>query len=268
MEEATLDGLAGFNRLLGDLMIVGGPGSNAAAVTRDEVGSFLSTCASYTPAASREKIKQRADYRFSEKYSIRGSGDLKVTMNDGSRMGEAVADRVWLRSGGKFYIMRGPGCWDGGKRQAPQGAHWPDRIWAQYQSLIDQTPEELFRLKKAWEAQALKSRGLAKASWGQIAQHLGIPGVWENLPNYAQNAVGSDGRTYANGRGVAPSGNEEIIYTLQNFMPALAQGGGLNGEGIAQRAAAARVSHFERALERGFLTDVDFLASRYPALIG
>ena len=270
---ATLEGTQSFNRYLSDLVYtVGGPGTHTDAAFRGEIGSLVRVCISYTPAAETKKIRERANVRFSEKYAIRGSGDLKVTMNDGSRGGEAVAENVWLRSGGKFYIMRGPGKWAAtGKekisRYSPGGAHWPDRIWQQYQALIDQTPEERDRLKKEWVARALASRGLAKASWAQMARDLGIPGIFESLPDYAQKELGSDGRVHLNGTGQKTSDQTSLTYTLQNIMPALALGGGLDGEGIASRAMAARETAFEIALDKGLTTDLEFLSRRYPGLV-
>ncbi len=278
MSGATLDGADAFNRMLGDLVNIGGPGTNVDAAFRGEAGALLGVCADYTPSATVKKIRERADYRFASKYSIRGSGDLKVTMNDGSRGGEAVADRVWLRSGGKFHIMRGPGAWgDGGTfkrgpkkgqtrpaRTAPGGARWPDRIWNEYQSLIDQTPEERAALKKAWIEAALKSRGLAKASWFQIGAALGLP--MKTPAGYVMAAIGSDGRAYVNGTGTHRDTKTETILELINLMPALT-GGGLDGEGIAERAKAARVSAFDHALEHGIFADLDQVAKRYPGLL-
>ncbi len=277
MAGATLD-TSSFNRMVGDLINVGGPGTNVDAAFRGEMGSLLNVCADYTPSATVKKIRERADYRFASKYAIRGSGDLKVTMNDGSRKGEAVADRVWLRSGGKFHIMRGPGAWgDGGTfkrgpkkgqsrpaRTAPNGAHWPDRIWAQYQSLIDQTPEERAALKKAWVEAALKSRGLAKASWFQIGAALGLP--MKTPAGYVMAAIGSDGRAYQNGSGTHRDTKAESVYELINMMPALA-GGGLDGAGIVERAMATRVSAFDHALKHGVFKDLVEVSKKYPGLL-
>ena len=265
----TLD-TSGFNRMIGDLVNIAGPGTNADAAMRGEIGSFLDVCVRYTTAASVGKIRERANYRFESKYALRGSGDLKVTFNDGlgnggSRGGDAVAENVWLRSGGKFHIMRGPGVWVGGKRQAPNGARWPDWLWAQYQSLIEQTPEERAALKKAWIERALKSRGLAKASWSQIAGALGV--TLKSLPGFAENPAGSDGKFYLNGTSLRTANASSLTYTLQNAMPALALGGGLNGEGIATRALATRETAFAIALEKGVFADIEQVAKRYPGLL-
>ena len=258
---ATLEGVDGFNRLLGDLVQIGGPASNAAAVVKGEVGSLLDACMRYTPQATQKKIRVRASYRFNGKYAIRGSGDLKVTMNTGDRKGEAFAEHVWLRSGGKFYIMRGPGRWGG--RSAPEGAHWPDRIWQQYQSLVDQSPEELAQLEKRWIAQALASQGLARQSWSQIAEALGLT---LHGADGVRSAKGSDGRDYRNGTATKESTRDRTVFTLSNSMPALVSGR-LDGESIITRAFAAREKAFDTALEKGLFQDVEFLAKRYPGLL-
>ena len=44
-------------------------------------------------------------------------------------------------------------------------------------------------------------------------------------------------------------------------------GGGLDGEGIASRAMAARETAFEIALDKGLTTDLEFLSRRYPGLV-
>ena len=213
----------------------------------------------YTPQASAAKIRTRAIYRYNEKYAVRGSGDLKLTYNTGDRGGNAT--NVWLRSGGKFHIMSGPGKW--GSRSAPSGARWPDWLWAQYQALEQQTPEERRRLQKEWIAKAMAARGLARLSWLQVADSLGIeiPGVRESL----RNVKGSDGRSYINGRGTDQSGLEALRYELANWMPALT--GGLDGEGILARAGATREAAFDIALSKGVFDDIAALRSRYPAVL-
>ena len=240
------------------------------AAVRPEIAKVIERAIDYTPSADAKAIKRRADFRFSEKYALRGKGDLKVTMNDGSVKGEAVAENVWMRSGGKFYIMRGPGRWpaqgnEKTSRFSPNGAHWPDRIWQQYQSLIDQTPEELAALKKEWEQKALDSRGLAKASFAQIGQSLGLTEVWEHLPNYAQRAKGSDGREYKNGVGEHTSTPARLTYTLSNSMPALVSGE-LDGAGIFQRAFDTRETAIMVALEKGVFDDLEKALGRFPGL--
>ena len=240
------------------------------AAVRGEVAKVLERAVDYTPSADAKAIKRRADFRFSEKYALRGKGDLKVTMNDGSVKGAAVAENVWMRSGGKFYIMRGPGRWPADGKQktsrfSPNGAHWPDRIWQQYQSLIDQTPEELAAIKKEWERKALDSRGLAKASFAQIGQSLGLSEVWEHLPDYARRAKGSDGRDYTNGVGNRESTPARLSYTLSNSMPALV-GGELDGAGIFQRAFDTREAAIITAMEKGVFDDLEKALSRFPDL--
>lgn len=262
MASATLD-TTSFSRMMGDLARIGGPASNVEVAFAGEVGHLLETCVRYTPGAQTKKIRERANYRFSAKYAIRGAGDLKVTMNDGTRGGEA--DNVWLRSGGKFHIMRGPGKWPAtGKqktsRYAPNGARWPDRLWAEYQSLVQQTPQERDALKKAWVARALASRGLLAQSWVQIGQSLGID---VDAPDYVRRAAPSNGRTYTNGAGRYVPGKTENTYILENFQPALIQG----GERIMQAALDTRVKAFDIALQKGVFDDMAAVAARYPGLL-
>ena len=72
---ATFEGLSDFNRLIGDLVKIGEPGTQMGAVVKDEVGHFLEACIRGTPGARSEVIQQRVTYRERLQYSAYSGGE-------------------------------------------------------------------------------------------------------------------------------------------------------------------------------------------------
>lgn len=145
-----------------------------------------------------------------------------------------------------FYIMNG-------------GRRWSKARWAAYQN------EELQRQMQLRQflPKAKGARGLAKRSWLQIAQDLGIP--LEAIAAYVRGARPSSGKEYTNGSGKEFRGTDTFFIEIANNYPALADGR-LPGHSILQRAINGRLAFFAKNLEKGVFENLAARAQKYPGV--
>jgi hypothetical protein len=146
-----------------------------------------------------------------------------------------------------FYIMN-----DSRRR-------WSDARWAQYQN------EELQRQMQLRQflPKAKGARGLAKRSWLQIAEDLGIS--VEGVAAYVRGARPSTGKTFVNGTGKEFRGTDSFFVEIANNYPALAAGR-LHGETILQKAINGRIQGFETDLRKGVFDNLTARAKKYPGV--
>jgi hypothetical protein len=136
--------------------------------------------------------------------------------------------------------------------------HWSAERWARWQTRIAERPAEKRRRVQA----ALASRGLAKKSWWQIADALGIdPGI---APAYVRNAKSPDGKEYQDGFANKMVMGAAYVVQLINQNHLIA--GKLNGEWILERAMVSRAKAYNRDLALGVFADVKRRAQRYPGI--
>ncbi len=276
MDEAcTLDTTV-FNRMIGDLVTLGGPGTDAAAVVRGETGKLLERCVRYTPTAREEIIDQRTMYRERRDYSSYSGGLTgKYAQAEPRYIVQGQQnDKAWFVTTDQTLLPANPkkktrrtrnyaaAGRDGKVWHLMNGnRRWPDALWQEYQR------EEADR-KADYEAHLAKelaagraSRGLTARSWLDIADALGLD---LRIDEYVRRAVPSNGKHYVNGRGRIEQNGDATLYILENFQPILLREG---GEEIVERAMAAGAKAFDVAVEKGLFNDTEFLRKRYPALL-
>ena len=266
-ELATLEGVTSYNRLLGDIVNIGGTGTNVDAVVRGEVGHLLETCIRYTPGARAQVIEQRVTYRERRQYSVYSGG---YTGKDAKAQPTFVLQsqqntKAWYvtpaESNGRAKPRHGRNAGQAWHQMNNPDRHWRDELWQDYQR------EEADRLADyaahlAQEVRAAQgARGLTAQSWWQIADMLGID---IRVAGYIRRAAPSNGKTYQNGAGHLETVEGAVTYVLENFMPILVRG---DGRGIIQRAMATREGAFDIAVKKGLFDDLTFVAKHYPALL-
>lgn len=290
-ELATIEGVDTFNRMLGDLANIGGPGTNLDAVVRGEVGHLLETCIRYTPTARAEVIDQRVLYKERTLYSAYSGGltgkearaqsaFISVGQRDPSKSWYVTPNttglhgQVWrettrtedgqiVKTGRRHsrHFDRAGNVASAWHEMSRADRHWPDWIWAAYQREEADRRQDYEAHLAAEKRAGRASRGLSAQSWLEIADALGID---IRIAQYVRRAVPSDGKTYTNGAGRREVQGDATTYILENFQPILLHH---DGQGIVERALAARLKAFDTAVEKGLATDLLLQARNYPALL-
>lgn len=248
---AAFDGLARFT------------GLDVAEVIRAEAGSILKACAGSTKVASQKTATIRGRLRL-----IRGLGYTRarnpgdITINAGLR---GPAGRIWRRGENRRYKLAGVLSDSGTPR-------WEKRHFSRIQwlDIMDATAAVAAGLRRAIAA-SLQSIGLARQSWVQIADDLGIP--LETVPGgrlspaalaKARAALASSGRPYVNG-----TGREEysvargFFIRLTNQLP---YGQRIGLDLVLARAINGRAAYFARNVRAGTFDRLDAIARAYPGL--
>ncbi|HYD85636.1 MAG TPA: hypothetical protein VEA63_16325 [Opitutus sp.] len=200
-------------------------GFSERTVTLAECGAILKACVGKTKVAAPGEIRSRVRTKVFRHVGVT-SGQQSVTINTGAR---GTYGRVWSYvknpanprpASRRDWLLVGQ-LSDDGQRFTP--AKYRVRRWS---DVIDLTQEVARELKKAVPP-ALASAGLARQSWVQIADDLGI--ILEDIPGgsvsaaaiaKARKAIASNGRTYTNGIGtMAYEENKSFLAKLVNQLP-------------------------------------------------
>ncbi len=116
-------------------------------------------------------------------------------------------------------------------------------------------------LKRKDIQKAIQARGLAKRTWIQIAEDLGID---MNAPGYIRGAKASNGRFYKNGTATKLLQAASVFIDIKNDNPGVVDR--LNGQALLERAIATRTRAFEIETQKGVFEDVAARAKRYPGI--
>lgn len=232
-------------------------------VLRAEAGSILKTCAARTKVAKASAITTNERLRVIKDlgYSHGRSGGFGIAINAGIR---GAFGKVWRSTTKK------DGTW--GLQQThdsnfrPLNRHFGDAVWTDLKEAVED-----FRYAAAKRVPAAKqSAGLARQSWVQIADSLGI--VLENVPGgglsgaglaKARAALASNGRTYINGTSDQERSAQGFLLRLVNRLP-FGPAAGLDQ--ILLTVVAGRAAYFEQNAARGVFDDIKKLLRAYPGL--
>lgn len=216
-----------------------------------QVGALLKACITRTPARRIGEIIRRAS-----------DGGSHIQFADGT----VVA--TWKREPGSPEMFLDDSNWNG-RGKAPRlingkswhdmtKRHWSDQRWGKFQA-YDAQATVLW--KKKIEAK-VAARGLAKKTWFQIAQDLGLE--MSLAPAYVRNAKSPDGKPHIEGFARRLLEAAASIIEIENANPLVVRK--LNGAAILEGAMLDRQKAFARDLDLGVFDDVKRRAQRYPGI--
>jgi hypothetical protein len=227
-----------------------------------ETGAVLGVAVRYTRSPNRKAAPRRK--------SSTSAGNAILHVNQGIRAGSKPAGTVWLtedsngRTGKRktHYVISGG---DGRKRR------WSNERWNKAQAMLAQVEAESGVTAKELQSGRKKKVtgfGLAKQTWTQIGDAMGIP---VKAPQWVKKALPQDGRRRQSGTGSRKRQGATQFNEIQTWYPLLVTGGrkpsaDTDGRRILQRAVKTRISAFKNALRHGVFTDLKARAAKYQGI--
>lgn len=265
----TVD-VSGFTGMIGELSKIAG--RDYFDVLLPQIGALLKACINRTPVRTVGQIAKRVSARGSYiefadgtiisvwKKAISETLDGDRTSAPGMFFDESTYPQYskrWPKNSRQPAIS-------GGKSWHNMDTHrWSDARWARY--------KEKLRLRaaamKQWMEAGKAARGLARKSWWQIAEDLGLdPGIAAAYVRQA-HATGENGdiRPFKEGFAAKLLEQGAAIIELRNTNPLLVEGR-VDGEGILLGAMRDRQKAFLIDLEKGVFDDLERRAQRYPGI--
>ena len=239
-------------------------------VVRAEAGSILKFCAGETKVADPEKVPSRARQRLIRELGFNGrAGGTAIQISSGIRKptvgGQITAMSTGPRSSRKRRIAYFASVDQSVEYTgSPSKFHWKRSDWVD----IQEARADYSRSAAQWISRAMKSIGLARQSWIQIADSIGIR--LESVPGgrlsaagiaKARAAIASDGQRHINGRSREVDSAESYFVDLINVYPANSR---LGMPRILLQAIRNRQSHFERLLNKGVFDSMQAVAQQFP----
>jgi len=257
-----------FNAIVRNLAQIAGVDFQPALVS--QIGAVLKACIRLTRAADRAKIIERMSkggsyVQFADGTVI--SHWKKAHYEDAS--GDSVYPVMFLETSnwngkGKVPNSRGGRTWHDMSHR-----HWSNERWGRFQAYEAQAQSEFSARAKGRKNDlkaALAARGLAKQSWLQIGQSLGLATATLGAPGFAERAVPSNGRRYRNGTSRREETTTALVIEIRNDNPLITHFTQPTGYRILEIAVQSRVKAFHADLERGVFDDVKRRAQRYPGV--
>ena len=242
-------------------------------VLRGEAGIILKACAGRTKVTTVAKADQRSALRVLNK------GGLDLTGSSGTQPGDITVNagergpfgRVWVRSSSQRRGTGRPFRLAGQINKSsfgfrPERYHWKKGTWI---DIIEAAADVAYQMRKAIPA-GRKAIGLARQSWVQIADSLGIRleevkgGGSLSVAGLtkARAAIASNGRTYVNGLS-RQERRARASITLINRYPA---GRRMGMDATLRSVLIGRARYFEENFRRGVFGSIAKTAKAYPFL--
>ncbi len=190
-------------------------------VVTAEVGKILEKAIEYTKAASAQKI--RARYAEFVPMSIDSYSPKRTRRYGGNLRGNYLVYYMENRYSNELW----------------------GRLTARRRMLIERT---------------LAARGLAKKSWLQLAQALGIEIV---APDYVSTALATTGQNYNDVTAKTTASKDQVHIDISNAQPTV---NAIGGVGALARAIDGRIKFFNANAEHAVFADVNKIAKAYPGL--
>jgi hypothetical protein len=232
-------------------------GRDLADVTRDQAGKILETAIRYTPMAKMKVARETAQRTVRRRFNTYGAGDVgTAARNNYPRISiSQKRGKVWWVDKNEdglrvFYLMNG-------------SRKWSDERWGKYLAEENDRINDLAMALETADKRAIGAIGLARQSWVQIADSLGIP-LRFTSEGRIRSAIASTGRRYINGRGTETTGQNSFIIELINDHPILVDK--LGGAGILQRAVSTRRRAFDIDMKKGVFNNIELRVKRYPGI--
>ncbi len=246
-------------------------GFSEKVVTMAETGVVLKTCVYRTKIAKPDEVSQRARSRVLKNIGLT-SGKLTVSINSGAK---GPLGRVWAavgvdkktgRSKGGTWLLAGQMS-DDAQKFTPTKYHLLPRLWFDVRDLTNQFGVEYRRADPI----AQKSAGLARQSWVQMADDIGL--ILEDIPGgpassqqiaKARRAIASNGRTYQNGIGTeAYEENKSYFVTLTNRLPYWPK---IGLDTMLLSVLAGRAQYFRQNVDKAVFASFEATVRAYPWL--
>ncbi|MFA5262358.1 MAG: hypothetical protein WC378_00935 [Opitutaceae bacterium] len=249
---------------------------------RSEVGSILKTCAGRTKVSTEPVVTSRERVRTLWSLELTSTQNSPVSITAGAKVDSSYG-RVWRRLGShssgradkSFDTDRHSSGADGWKQLqqthaagfAPLWLHFKDGDWIDIQEAIAAFKSDSQRRVP----RALKSIGIARQSWVQIADSLGID--LESVPGggaspaaiaKARAAIGPKGQTYQNGMSSEVGAAQSYLVTLINGFPKIQQHG---LDSILVGAINGRVKFYEKNVSLGVFDSIEKILNAYPGIL-
>lgn len=239
-------------------------GFSEQTVTLAECGVILKTCAGRTKVAKPEGIARGARLHTLRKLGFtKSNGPESITINAGIR---GMHGRVWFRTKKDKWQLGGQMS-DDGQRFTPSKYHFK---FGDFIDIKEAASDYGLAIRTAMPA-AQKSAGLARQSWVQIADDLGI--ILEDVPGggaspaaiaKARAALASNGRAYVNGIGSsAYVENKSFVASLKNSLPYNVKAG---LDQVLISTLAGRAKFFAQNVARGVFDSQAETVKKYPWL--
>jgi len=223
-----------------------------------ETAAVLSRCISLTPRKAPQLIRRSVEYRNRtlweggdpDNYRKRGSF---IAGFDKSGAGTLFETSNWDGKGKQPKLRGGKSF-----HYTTEFQHWSDVRWARWQAALAKMKEKAIDVAKA-----VRSSGVAKATWYQIAHALGIESQVK-APGYVQNAVSRDGRVYIHGTARKVDTPQQLFVEIRNDSNLVVSR--LNGASILSRAINGRIGYFNKNLETGVFEDIRARVTKYRGI--
>lgn len=252
--------------------IAGAVGINSTEVLRGFAGVVLKACAGQTKVATVDNADKRARLRYLRDQQLTGrNGMVPVTVTAGAKKNTTYGAVHLRTSTGHWRRTHDPvfkpvaGMPSPGRKR--RGDHYTDHDWLLLRSVIETVRRGVVTARTAGR----KTIGLARQSWVQIADTLGIrledvrgggtlsaAGIAK-----ARAAIASNGQQYANGLGTLERTQYDTIITLTNRYPA---GHRIGMDRTLQNVLVGQVRYFEKNLELGVFNTIAGTIRAYPFL--
>ena len=272
MVKASID-FIGFNRAMVALQAT--TGQSMRQVLRSEVGHILKECAAKTKVGTESLVDRKAQLLAIKSLKLtkaENRGDVSINANWRKA---APYGQAWIKvrhgAGRKNYILaRGPDF------SSPSGSAIlrqdgnPRNGTAVWLAGVRQAVGRTVPLVEKRVSAARKAIGLARQSWVQIANSLGInlaavPGTNLSAQGLAkaQLALASDGKRYANGLAREYEVAKGFVVELTNRLPYCRT---IKLDAVLARAINKRSTYFSKNVARGVFSSAKKTLAKYPGL--
>lgn len=231
-------------------------------VTIQEAGSILKACASRTKLAKVAQVELRSRQRALQGLGLTRANNVgDMTINVGIK---AKAGRLWVKTQSKVFKLAGTQSFDADSF-TPMNYHWKNAKWQEIQNVLAAAASAINRERPL----GLASIGLARQSWIQIADSLGMP--LEKIPGgrlsnaaieKARRSIASNGKYYVNGRAdKVQEPSRKFFVTLINSLPYHSRAG---LDEILAGVIAGRVGLYRRTFANGAYKSIEASSRNYP----
>jgi len=243
-------------------------GGDFEPIMRNVVGSVIALCVKWTPAAKASSIRKSVKVKNS-RVNFKGGDKYSENIQPGKTgsawlVDESTWDQCKWGKGNKKGVQGSttkPTHAAGGRvfHLIASNRRWSDKRWAKVMEM-----QALLVSNRIDPEAAVKSRGLSKLTWVQIADSLGIQ--LDDVPDYVRNAGTFRGKPApVLGIGQRVQESAGVYFDISNLSRILS-GERVDGAAMLQRAINTRYKAFMTDMKHGVFDNIEARARRYPGI--